>query len=190
MLDEKGTAAALRAAYKGGGYRVAFAEGKVMIRTDTWGAEIEEEYIIPKILGAIVEHIGVVPKAPAAYFAQKKADPGMTCMLDTELNAWVKIHALANAATTPIRRTRLMMDGYEIWQTKQGLRARPMDPSYTRIIDEGGVNQAFVRMDGEELSNEIYYKGFTETAVIYGVKYKKDGGLERIEGFPWLGKGS
>ena len=190
MLDEKGTVAALKEAYKNGGYRVAFAEGKVLIRAATWSAEIEEEYIYPKILGTIVEHIGVLPEKPAAYFSQKKADPGMTCMLDDELSAWVKLHALANAATTPIRRTRLLMDGYEIWQTKQGLRACPMDPAYTRIIDESGAKQAFVRVDGEELSKEIYYKGFAETVIIYGVKYEKDGSLARIEGYPWMGEGA
>ena len=32
MLSEKGMVAALKAAYKGGGYKAAFAEGKVMLR--------------------------------------------------------------------------------------------------------------------------------------------------------------
>lgn len=67
MLDEKRTAAALKEAYKTGGFRVAFAEGKVLIRTNHWAAEIEQDYICPKILGAIVEMIGVLPEAPAAY---------------------------------------------------------------------------------------------------------------------------
>lgn len=76
MLDEKGVVAALKAAYKGGGYKAAFAEGKVMLRSGVWAAELDEEYILPRVVGTVVEHIGVLPSKPAAYYCQKKMDPG------------------------------------------------------------------------------------------------------------------
>lgn len=128
MLDEKGMVAALKAAYKGGGYKAAFAEGKVMLRCGGWAAELDEEYILPRVVGTVVEHIGVLPSKPAAYYCQKKMDPGSGVSLDEELDAWEEIHKQSEAADTPIRRTRLLPDGCEIWQTGAGLRARPWIP--------------------------------------------------------------
>ena len=191
MLDEKKTVAALKAAYKGGGYRVAFTEGTVLIRAGEWAAEIDAEYIWPKILGTIVEHIGMLPERPAAYTARKGMDPGSTCMLDEELAAWAELDAKAEAATTPIRRTRLQIEGYEVWQTGQELRARLMDPYFTQIIDDEGANRAYTYADGDRLGAEICFKGFVETVIITGVKYSKaSSAMQRIDGFPWLGEGS
>lgn len=189
MLDEKGLVAALKTAFKGGGYRAAFAEGKLLLRCGYWAAELKVEYILPKVLGTVVEHIGVVPEDPAAYFCQKKMDPGSSYSLYEELKAWEALKELIDSADTPIRRTRLLMDGYEIWQTGEGLRARPMDPNFTRIIDEEGVKMAFVRIEDGAPSKDIYFKGFAERAVICGVTYENNPGLARIEGFPWLGEG-
>lgn len=189
MLDEKGTVAALKEAYKNGGYRVAFAEGRVMIRAGVWGAEIEAEYICPKVLGTIVEHIGILPDDAAAYLAHKDADPGATCSLDVELSAWAEIRRNAEEAKTHIKRTQLMLNGYEIWQTGEGLKVRPMAQKFTRIIEAAGVKQAFIQMVGGELGQAIYFKGFVELAVIYGIESKGDN-LTRIEGFPWLGEGT
>ena len=189
MLDEKGMVAALKEAYKNGGYRVAFAEGRVMIRAGGWAVELDEEYIRPRVLGTVVEHIGVLPGKPTAYYCKKKMDPGSGVSLDAELDAWEVIHKNHEAADTPIRRTRLQLDGCEIWQTGAGLRARPMDPDFTRIIDEEGIKRAFVRMEDEAPGKEIFFKGFAERAVICGKTYQNNPGLARIEGFPWLGEG-
>ena len=189
MLDEKGTVAALKEAYKNGGYRVAFAEGRVLIRAGVWGVEIEAEYICPKILGTVVEHIGILPDDATAYLAHKDADPGMTCSLDVELAAWAEIRKNAEEAKTRIKRTQLTLDGYEIWQTSEGLKVRPMAQRFTRIIEAAGVKQAFIQMAGGELGQAIFFKGFVELAVIYGIEKKGDN-LTRIEGFPWLGEGT
>ena len=189
MINEKATVAALKEAYKNG-FRVAFAKGKVLIRTNHWAAEIEQDYICPKILGAIVEMIGVLPEAPAAYVAGKDADPGMTCSLDAELSAWDEIREKAEKAVTPIRRTPITVGGYEIWQTGEGLRARPMSYQYTRIIELSGTKQAFIHKEGDELGTEIFFKGFCEMAVVSGVVFYENAVLNRIEGFPWMGEGS
>jgi hypothetical protein len=65
MLDEKGTVAALKDAYKSG-YIVAFTGEQVLIRAGLWAVEIDESQIPPKVMGILVEHIGVLPAAPAA----------------------------------------------------------------------------------------------------------------------------
>lgn len=43
MLDEKGTVAALKQAYKGSGYKAAFVEGKLPLRCGVWAVEMDEE---------------------------------------------------------------------------------------------------------------------------------------------------
>lgn len=190
MLNEKRTVAALKDAFKGGGYKAAFVDGKLLLRCGVWAVEMDEEYFLPKVLGTVVEHIGVIPVEPAAYYCQKKMDPGSGVSLDEELDAWAALRKMFDAATTPIRRTRLLMDGYEIWQTGEGLRARPMNPNFTQIIDEEGIKLAFVRIEDGAPSKDIYFKGFAERAAISGVTYENNPGLARIEGFPWLGEGS
>ena len=155
MLDEKRTVAALKEAYKIGGFHVAFSRGKVLIRGGYWAAEIEQDYIFPKVLGAIVEMIGVLPVMPAAYIAGKSMDPGTTCSLDAELSAWDEIRERAEKAKTRIRRTQLTVNGFEIWQTKDGLRARPMDGKYTKIIEEQGLGQAFVIKDWKKYAIHV-----------------------------------
>lgn len=188
MIDEKGMVAALKDAYKSG-YRVAFAEGRVMVRCGVWAVEMDEEYLMPKVLGTITEHIGIIPAKPAAYFCNKKMDPGSSCALDAELNAWDELHKRSEDAITPIRRTRLRLEGFEIWQTNESLRIRPMSPDLTRIIDEEGAKLAFVRTEDDEPGTEIYFKGFAERAVICGATSKNSPEMARIEGFPWLGEG-
>ena len=190
MLDEKGAAGALREAYKGSGYHVMFHDGRIFARTETWAFEIDEYCIPVKVLGTIVEHIGMIPDRPAAYIAQKDRDPGTTCMLDDELSAFLKIQGMAKTAVTPIRRTGLWLDGHEIWQTNKGLKCRPMDPRYTRIVDDAALKTACVMMQADVPGSEIFFKPFTGIAMICGIERRKeDGRLARIEDYPWLGEG-
>jgi hypothetical protein len=187
MLNEKGTVAALKDAYKSG-YIVAFTEDLVLIRAGLWAVEIDESQIPPKVMGTLVEHIGVLPAAPAAYLCKKGGDPGTTCSLDVELTGWDGIRAKAKEANTPIRRTGLMMDGKEIWQSA-GLKTLPVDPAYTRIIDEGWCKYAKVLEDEQELGSFIVIPGFAGTAIIQGKPREEHGNLDRLDGWPWLGEG-
>lgn len=190
MLDEKGMVAALKAAYKEGGYRVVFSEGHVMIVAGYWAVDLDEEYIWPKVLGTVVEHIGMLPQAPAAYICQKDYDPGSTCMLDPELERWATIRSNAASAETAIRRTRLTINGHEIWQTGKSLKVMQVDPAITRIVDEEGARRGCVRLDSGDKEFKIYFKGFAELAVICGLDHKDSPEMARIEGFPWMGEGS
>ena len=190
MLDERGAAAALKEAFKTFGYHVSFHEGTIFVRTAIWAFEIDEYCIPAKILAVIVEHIGQIPRIPAAYIVQKNRDPGTTCMLDDELNYLEKIRAMAEKAKTPIRRTGLWLDGHEIWQTRQGLKVRPMDPRYTRIIEAEALKTARVQMEDDRPGSYIAFKGFVGTAIVQGIEHRaEDGKLARIEDFPWLGEG-
>ena len=190
MLDEKRTVAALREAFKGAGYHVAFTEDQILVRNDVWAFWVDSLYIPPKVLGTIVEHIGLIPNRPAAYRAQKDLEPGYTCMLDDELNAWKQIREIIDKSQTKIRRTGLLLDGFEIWQTSQGLKARPMDPRYTSMVEGDASLNAFIQMDADKLGPAIAFHTFVGEVIIQGVDYSKNGNMARIEGFPWLGEGS
>lgn len=68
MLNEKRTVAALKDAFKSGGYKVLFFGGLVSVRAGYWAFEIGEELLPREVLGKIVEHIGMIPGNGEAYF--------------------------------------------------------------------------------------------------------------------------
>ena len=82
------------------------------------------------------------------------------------------------------------LDGFEIWQTSQGLKARPMDPRYTSMVEGDASLNAFIQMDADKLGPAIAFHTFVGEVIIQGVDYSKNGNMARIEGFPWLGEGS
>lgn len=61
MLNEKGLAEAMKAAYRGGGYTVAESQGKIMINTEYVAVRYETKQLPRKCLGLIAEHIGELP---------------------------------------------------------------------------------------------------------------------------------
>lgn len=191
MLNEKRTVAALKDAFKSGGYKVLFFGGLVSVRAGYWAFEIAEELLPREVLGKIVEHIGMIPGNGEAYFCHK-ANIGQTVSLDEELLAWKKLREDARNARTPVRVTRLFADGLQVWQEAEKMRVVLIDPERLQIVDPDFHNTAMCA-DGEEPPDRIYLCGLDEhslAVVIAGVRDEHDTGLARLDGFPWRGEGS
>lgn len=189
MLNEKRTVAALKAAFKGGGYKVLFNGPLVSVRAGYWAFEIGRDLLPREVLGKIVEHIGVLPGDGEAYFCHKESI-GQTVNLDEELLAWEKLRAEARKARTPVRVTRLFADGLQVWQETQSMRVVLIDPERLQIVDPDFHNTAMCA-DGEEPPDRIYLCGLDEhslAVVIAGVRDEHDTGLARLDGFPWRGE--
>lgn len=190
MLNEKGTNAALKAAFKTGGYKVLFDKGLVSVRAGYWAFEIGEELLPREVLGKIVEHIGMIPGNSEAYFCQK-ANIGQTVSVDEELLAWEKIREEARKARTPVRVTRLFADGSQIWQETKNMRVVLIDPERLQIVDPDFHNTAMCSADGETPPDRIYLCGLDEhslAVVIASERGEHDSGLARLDGFPWRGE--
>lgn len=191
MLNEKRCAAALRAAFKGSGYRVLLNGGLVSVRAGCWAFEIGEEFLPREVLGRIVEHIGLIPGNGEAYLC-RKGNVGQTLSVDEELLAWEKLREEARQARTPVRVTRLWADGFQIWQETQNMRVLLIDPDRLQIVDPDFYNTAMCRADGEEPPDRIFLCRLDEhslAAVIACERGENDGGMERLDGFPWRGEG-
>ena len=191
MLNEKRCAAALRAAFKGNGYRVLLNRGIVSVRAGTWAFEIGEEFLPREILGRIVEHIGMIPGSGEAYLC-RKGNFGQTVSVDEELLFWEKLREEARQAHTPVRVTRLWADGFQIWQETKNMRVLLIDPEQLQIVDPDFYNTAMCCADGEEPPDRIYCAGLDEHSLAVVAACKRgehDGGLDRLDGFLWRGEG-
>ena len=190
MLNEKRCVAALRAAFKGNGYKVLLNGGLVSVQTGTWAFEIGQDLLPREVLGKIVEHIGVIPGDRDAYFC-KKGLIAQTVSFDEELLAWEKLREEARQARTPVRVTRLWADGFQIWQETQSMRVLLIDPDRLQIVDPDFWNTAMCCADGEEPPDAIFLCGLDEhslAAVSACERGEHDGGMERLDGFPWRGE--
>lgn len=190
MLNEKKTAAALRAAFKGNGYRVLLSSGIVSVRAGFWAFEIGAELLPREVLGRIVEHIGVIPGSGEAYLC-RKGSIGQTVSVDEELLFWEKLRQEARQARTPVRVTRLWADGLQVWQETQNMRVVLIDPEQLLIVDPDFYNTACCCTDGEEPPDRIYLCGLDEhsLAVVEACERgEHDSGMDRLDGFPWRGE--
>ena len=191
MLDEKRTVAALKAAYKGGGYKVLFDGHLISVRAGYWAFEIGRDLLPREVLGKIVEHIGVIPGSGEAYFC-KKGSIGQTVNLDEELLAWEKLRAEARKARTPVRVTRLFADGLQVWQETEKMRVLLIDPERLQIVDPDFHNTAMC-CEEDTPPDKIFLCGLDEhslAVVIASERGEHDGGLARLDGYPWRGEGS
>lgn len=189
MLNEKRTAAALKDAFREGGYKVMFEGGFVSVTAGHWAFRVRTELLPREALGRIVEHIGVIPGENEAYFCQKGLIGQMTS-LDETLAIWDRLKLLAEKAKTPVKRTRIYVYGFSAWQEKKNLRIVLIDPAYLQIIDPDFLNQGCCIADDPETLDHIFFHGWDdELAVICVAKRdERDGGIDRLDGFQWGGE--
>ena len=111
MLNEKGLAAAMKAAYRGNGYTVAITDGKIMLKGSAWGVYYDLKKLPRKCLGLVAEHIGGLPDNTCCKL--KKDAGAQNKLLDEELAFWEeKQQILAEPAQLhPIEPTMLDLGG-------------------------------------------------------------------------------
>ena len=65
VIEEKGMLAAMKDAYKGGGYKVAVEDSagceNMILHTAMWTVVVLKKELPRKVLAMIVEHVGEVP---------------------------------------------------------------------------------------------------------------------------------
>ena len=189
MLNEKRCAAALKEAFREGGYRVMFEGGFVSVVAGAWAFRVRTELLPREALGRIVEHIGVIPGENEAYFCQKGLT-GQTTSLDEALAIWDRLKQLAGKAKTPVKRTRINVYGFSAWQEKKNLRIVLIDPTRLQIVDPDYLNQGRCIADDPDTLDHIFFHGWDdELAVICVAKRgEHDSGMDRLDGFPWGGE--
>ncbi|MBP3412385.1 MAG: hypothetical protein J6K89_03925 [Oscillospiraceae bacterium] len=145
MIGEKGLLKAMKAAWKTPqGYIFAAIERSFYIRSEEWEALFPVGLLPRKCLALAVEHIGEIPQDGEAYCCTKKMGAQMvtTAMIYEDKS---HLESAEFNETEKAERTRLMWDGYELWQEYGSLQVIAIDPASREIVSDVKPGRAYAR---------------------------------------------
>ena len=184
MLDEKGTAAAMKAAWRKRGYRFVLSSGILSVRAEGWGFQGSLENIPNKVLGLIAEHFGCFPE-DGDCFELKKDEAEQSVMYDQEASWWEQQRALFDEEHAAMLQTPLLLNGYEIWQEQRELKTRLVDPLKTQIIENARRQDAKI---AEGHPGTLLWSSMAGTIAYVLTELPEEGKLDRLDGWPWCGE--
>lgn len=147
MINEKRLCAAMKEAYKGGGYTVYTATGDIYLRGLSWLVRMPVEDLPRKALALLVEHMAIIPKEREAY-RNSKAGGVQSIIADTELEFHINF-SVPVAAKEMARITKLSYDGRDIWQGVGSGQVLAVEPDYQGIVTMGADSTAYLGQFGE-----------------------------------------
>lgn len=138
MIDERGLLAAVRSAWRGGGYEVVGNGQELVLRGLGWLAVLPRGIVPRKVLALLVEHLGEIPEG-AAWKVQKKVG-AQTQMVDMPLGAVDSVRRELEEDPDPrrVNRTAMNWKGREIWQTEK-LEVYAYDPEQVAMGAGGAM---------------------------------------------------
>lgn len=149
IVNEKGLLRAMKAAYKAMGYNVAaeLQSGieNIFLTTGVWGVIIEKKNVPRKVLGLIAEHVGDIPEDGEAFQVKNKEPQTELFTIATQLIRG--IHAGDKPLRT-VKKTPLMLGGYQLWQRKEDLKIFKVNPALEDILL---TRRGTVRIVGDEM---------------------------------------
>lgn len=148
MILEKGLVQLMKKAYKLGGYTVAeFANGehrRYIVATKEWLVACDAPMMPRKALGLLAEHLGMMPRDEA--FRVRKDTEAQTILVDTVVGVFCDLYGQRSA---PMGRTRLTLDGLEVWQEENGEEIFLMKPEQMELI--GRTADTLIQRSGDVL---------------------------------------
>lgn len=163
MIDERGLLAAVRSAWRGGGYEVVGNGQELVLRGQGWLAVLPRGIAPRKVLALLVEHLGEIPEGTAWKVYKKQGAQAQ--MVDMALEAVDAIRRELESEPNPreAHRTAMTWKNWEVWQTED-LKVATFDPNLVamgvgdamaygqRLVwdDEGGLLVVAPRRDDIE----------------------------------------
>lgn len=163
MIDERGLLAAVRSAWRGGGYEVVGNGQELVLRGQGWLAVLPRGIAPRKVLALLVEHLGEIPEGTAWKVYKKQGAQAQ--MVDMALEAVDTIRRELESEPNPreAHRTAMTWKNWEVWQTED-LKVATFDPDLVamgvgdamaygqRLVwdDEGGLLVVAPRRDDIE----------------------------------------
>ena len=163
MIDERSLLAAIKDAWRTGGYSVVGNGGELVLQGSGWLAVLPRGIVPRKVLALLVEHLGEIPEG-AAWKVYKKQG-AQAQMVDMALEAVDTIRRELESEPNPreAHRTAMTWKNWEVWQT-EGLKVATFDPDLVamgvgdamaygkRLVwdDEGGLLVVAPRRDDIE----------------------------------------
>lgn len=182
ILNEGRLAAAMKDAWKHGGYTVASyiseaGEQWLGIYTGYWAAAVELGNVPRKVLGLIAEHAGKLPGEEEAYILRKDED----AQNEIHAHAMAPLETLmAMVAGGELVRTQLTYNNLRVWQQRDNLDVMLINPEYTNIADIK-ENKAV------RAGNALYVEGLVSRAWILPVMPGKsdETAVKYLSGMQW-----
>ena len=163
MIDERSLLAAIKDAWRTGGYSVVGNGGELVLQGSGWLAVLPRGIVPRKVLALLVEHLGEIPEGAAWKVYKKQAAQAQ--MVDMALEAVDTIRRELESEPNPreAHRTAMTWKNWEVWQTED-LKVATFDPSLVamgvgdamaygqRLVwdDEGGLLVVAPRRDDIE----------------------------------------
>lgn len=163
MIDERSLLAAIKDAWRTGGYSVVGNGDELVLQGSGWLAVLPRGIVPRKVLALLVEHLGEIPEG-AAWKVYKKQG-ARAQMVDMALEAVDTIRRELESEPNPreAHRTAMTWKNWEVWQTED-LKVATFDPNLVamgvgdamaygqRLVwdDEGGLLVVAPRRDDIE----------------------------------------
>lgn len=163
MIDERSLLAAIKDAWRTGGYSVVGNGGELVLQGSGWLAVLPRGIVPRKVLALLVEHLGEIPEGAAWKVYKKQAAQAQ--MVDMALEAVDTIRRELESEPNPreAHRTAMTWKNWEVWQTED-LKVATFDPNLVamgvgdamaygrRLVwdDEGGLLVVAPRRDDIE----------------------------------------
>ena len=129
-IYDNGLLRAMKAAYRDGGYDVAFTETGILIQTDGWGVQMEAGAVPNSIKSLIVLHNGSLPRIDSAVCVSKGECSDVILNMVTTTMDYLYNQHIASGGLKP---TRLTFDGKRVWQLAEKLDIRLVDAENQQI---------------------------------------------------------
>ena len=150
VVDEKGLISAMKEAFKTTGYKVAVDEtaGSIDYIIDgiNWAVVIEKGSLPAKVFGLIAEHVRDSILPGQAVQVRKKE---VRTMIFGPMVEDVRSIIESDKPRRIIRRTKLNLGGYPLWQGVTDRKMIKLSPEYEEVMLWGGNN--IVRMIGDNI---------------------------------------
>ena len=119
LLDEDKVSAMLKKEHKHG-YDIIVDEAAVTVMTEKWMITMARDQIPRKVLGTLVEHMGLLPQAPASLKVIK-GDLGNQELIWDVAAADIEAMRRVTAEAKPAELTKLIYEGLALWQAEDRL---------------------------------------------------------------------
>ena len=162
MIDERSLLAAIKDAWRTGGYSVVGNGGELVLQGSGWLAVLPRGIVPRKVLALLVEHLGEIPEGAWKVYKKQGAQAQM---VDMALEAVDTIRRELESEPNPreAHRTAMTWKNWEVWQT-ESLKVATFDPDLVamgvgdamaygqRLVwdDEGGLLVVAPRRDDIE----------------------------------------
>lgn len=178
MLREGALVRAMKAAYKSGGYTVAEFDNvetrRYIIAGTAWLICCDAALLPRKAMGLVVEHLGTLPRDEA--FRVRKGEEPQRVMQDVPIGAYCDFYGKRYKG---MYKTRLTLDGLELWREQEGNELLLMEPELTDIAT---VTENWPAIRSE---NALTVDTGAEFAAIVRVDAKLHPGVEWLETNHW-----